>query len=140
MQTIRNRKTNQVQEIHLPFEKMDSVTMGRFLYLITPKKYGTGTYWLSIELAMKGYTADGQLVLKKFPLKNPDEIEQWIEQFQQHHVPLYYTNTFLKDLTLDDYDTMKKKKYPEETGEIELAYKTVNQEAPMNWDGKKIYR
>jgi hypothetical protein len=138
-QTIKSRKTKETQELHLPFEKMESVMMRRFLYVVNPRKYSPGTYWLSVELAMKGLTEYGEMVLKKFPLKNPDEIQLWINQFQQNNVPIYYTSTLIKDLTLEGYDQLHKVKYPEETGDISLAYKTVDKEAPANWDGKRIY-
>jgi hypothetical protein len=138
-QTIKNRKTQEIQELHLPFNRMESVTMGRFLYVVSAKKHSPGTYWLSIELAIKGLTQDGKMVVKRFPLKNPDEIQLWIEHFQQNKIPIYYTDTLIKDLTLEGYDKIVKVKYPEETGELALAYKTVDQNAPLNWDGKQIY-
>ncbi|WP_312096127.1 hypothetical protein [Niallia sp.] len=138
-QTIKNQKTTEIQELYLPFEKMESVTMGRFLYVVNGRKYSPGTYWHCIELAMKGLTLDGKMVLKKFLLKNPDEIDLWISQFQQNNITIYFTETLLKDLTLEDYDKLNKVKYPEETGDIALAYKTEGQKAPVNWDGKRIY-
>lgn len=138
-QIIKNRKTQEVQEFHLPFETMESVTMGRFIVVLTGRKHSPGTYWICIELAMKGHTQDGKMVLKRFPLKNPDEIQLWIKQFQQNNIPIYFTNTLIKDLPLEEYDNIKKVKYPDETGEIPLAYKTEGVEAPVSWEGKRIY-
>lgn len=138
-QIIKNRKTQEVQELHLPFETMESVTMGRFIVVLTGRKYGPGTYWICIELAMKGRAQDGKMVLKRFPLKNPDEIQLWIKQFQQNNIPIYFTNTLIKDLPLEEYDNIKKVKYPNESGEIPLAYKTEGVEAPVSWEGKRVY-
>lgn len=139
-QTIKNRKTEERKELHLPFKTMESVTMGRHLHLVRGRKQNPGTYWLSIELAMKGRTQDGSMILKRFPLKNPDEIQQWIAKFQQNKIPIYYMDRLLKNLTLEDYDKIDKVTYPEETGEISFAYKTEGQPAPLNWDGKKMYQ
>lgn len=138
-QIIKNRKTQEVQELHLPFETMESVTMGRFIVVLTGRKHSPGTYWICTELAMKGRSRDGKMVLKRFPLKNPDEIQLWIRQFQQNNIPIYFTNTLIKDLPLEEYDNIKKAKYPDESGEIPLAYKTEGVEAPVNWEGKRIY-
>jgi hypothetical protein len=138
-QTIENRKTQEIQKLHLSFEKMESVTMGRHLYVINGRKNSPGTYWLSIELAIKGLAQDGELVLKRFPLKNPDEIRLWIEQFKQNNIPIYFIDRLLGNLTLIEYDKLDKLKYPEETGEIVYAYKTEDQKAPLNWDGKRVY-
>lgn len=139
IQTIKKRKTQETMELHLPYETIESVTLGRFLYVVSPRRYSIGTYWISMELAIKGVTPDGQMVLKRLPLKNPDEIQLWINQFQRNNIPIYYMDTLIKDLTLNDYDKINKVKYPEETGEIPLAYKTVGKPAPVNWDGKKIH-
>lgn len=138
-QRITNQKIQEVHELHLPFKNMESVTMGRHLYVVRGRKHSPGTYWLSMEVAMKGVTVDGELVLKRFPLKNPDEIQLWIEQFQQNNIPIYYIDTLIKDLPLEEYDKIDKLRYPEETGDIQLAYKTEDQKAPLNWDGKRIY-
>lgn len=138
-QLIKNRKTEETKELQLPFKTMESVTMGRFLYVVRGRKYSPGTYWICIELAMKGITQDGELILKRFPLKNPDEIRLWIEKLQQNQIPIYFIDRLLKDLTLEDYDHLDKEKYPEETGELRLAYKTEGQTAPLTWDGKQIY-
>jgi len=139
IQTIKNIKTHERKDFYLPFKTMESVTMGRHLHLVRGRKSNPGTYWLSIELAMKGKTSDGKIILKRFTLKNPDEIQLWIEKFQQNQIPIYYMDRLLKDLTLEDYEKIEKVPYPEETGEILLAYKTDGQKAPLNWDGKKIY-
>ncbi|MBW8352050.1 hypothetical protein K0H71_21850 [Bacillus sp. IITD106] len=139
IQTITKLKTQETKELHLAYENIESVTLGRFLYVVTPRRYSIGTYWISMELAIKGVTRAGKMVLKRLPLKNPDEIQLWINQFQQNNITIYFTDTLIKDLTLDDYDNINKVKYPEETGDIPLAYKTVEKPAPANWDGKRIY-
>ncbi|MCU9614862.1 hypothetical protein OEV98_15060 [Caldibacillus lycopersici] len=133
---IKNRKTLELRSFFLPFREMESVTMGRYLLLDKPSKYGRSTYFVGVDFAMKGKTDAGEWIVVHFGMKDIEEIRRWIARYQAQQIPLYFTNVALKNLTVAGYNALEKFPYLYETSNWPLTDKKIEKELPKNWDGK----
>lgn len=134
---IKNKRTLAADEVFIPYEEMESVTMGRYYHLWKPRKYGNSIYLVGVDFAMKGERKTGKDLIVHFGMKDVDEIRKWVARYQEHQVPLFYTDFALNRLTAEGYDQLEKTPFLYETSKWPFVYKKLDKEMlPLNWDGK----
>lgn len=102
---VKNEKMGEEWEQLVTFDQMQEVLVGRTTRYQSRGSNRFGYHVVGAKIIMKWTNEQGQTEYSLFGMEDPKGLENWVQRFKQHGIPLYSTGANVSVVQAEDYQT-----------------------------------